>query len=102
MYRVSVPVLWQAAKPYAMLQGYISASGIQYDGGLMHVSMLMEGILNISCEKEIYVVCWYVLLFLYFPSFSVLRRVGENRFYHGIKAFLDTCSYNIISSSKCE
>jgi hypothetical protein len=35
------------------------ASGIQYDGGLMHVrvSMLMEGILNISCEKEFYVVC---------------------------------------------
>jgi hypothetical protein len=51
MYRVSVPVLWQVAKPYAILQGYISASGIQYDGGLMHVSMLMEGILNISCES---------------------------------------------------
>jgi hypothetical protein len=60
------------AKPYALLQGYFSASGIQYDGGLMYVSMLMEGILNISCEKEFYVVCWYVLLFLYFLSINVL------------------------------
>jgi len=80
MYRVSVPVLWQAAKPYAIFQGYFSATGIQYDGGLMHVSMLMEGILNISCEKEFYVVCWYTFIFLYFPSINVLRRVVENGF----------------------
>ena len=40
--------------------------------GLMHVLMLMEGILSISCEKEFYVVCWYVLVFLYFPSINVL------------------------------
>ena len=46
----------------------------------IHVSMLMEGILNISCEKDFYVVCWYVLIFLYFPSINVLWRVGENRF----------------------
>jgi hypothetical protein len=72
MYRVSMPILWQAAKPYAILQGYFSAFGNQYDGRLMLVSMLMEGILNISCEKEFYVECWYVLLFLYFPSINVL------------------------------
>jgi hypothetical protein len=72
MYRVFVPVLWQATKPYAILQGYFSASGIQYDGWLMHVSMLMEGILNMSCEKDFCVVCLYVLLFLYFPSINLV------------------------------
>ena len=54
------------------MRNFIVCTGIQYDSGLMYVPMLMEGILNISCEKEFYVVCWYVLLFPYFPSVNVL------------------------------
>ena len=38
----------------------------------LYLSICHGIILNISCEKEFYMVCWYLLRFLYFPSINVL------------------------------
>ncbi|KAJ8890964.1 hypothetical protein PR048_010473 [Dryococelus australis] len=52
MWAPSGTVLRRVGKQSGISQGFINASGCPYNGGLMHVFVLMEGILNISFSAD--------------------------------------------------